>query len=139
MLHEDLRRDVDAERSSDRVFGLAFGAFLFAVAVWPLVHGRSLRFWALGASVGFVLTALVAPAVLRLPNQWWAKFGILLGNIVSPVALGVLFFGGITPLAALLRLAGKDSLRLRRDAAADSYWIKRDPPGPRPKSMVNQF
>jgi len=63
----------------------------------------------------------------------------LLNRIVSPVATGVLFFVVFTPFALILRMAGKDLLRLRRDPRAASYWIERKPPGPPPESMVEQF
>jgi hypothetical protein len=62
-----------------------------------------------------------------------------LGKLTSPIVLGLLFYGFITPLAFAMRLAGKDPLRLKFDRAADSYWIRRDPPGPEPESMTNQF
>ena len=76
---------------------------------------------------------------LALLNQWWTKFGALLHQIVSPIALGILFFLVITPIALLMRILGKDSLRMRLDPEAKTYWIKRDPPGPDADSLKNQF
>jgi hypothetical protein len=67
------------------------------------------------------------------------KLGVLLGKLVSPIALGILFYGVFFPVGVAMRLAGKDPLRLRRDAEAASYWIPRRPPGPPPDSMTNQF
>ena len=67
------------------------------------------------------------------------KFGLLLGKIVSPIALGIVFFGVLTPVAALTRIRGKDPLRLLRGKAAESYWVPRTPPGPPPGSMTHQF
>jgi hypothetical protein len=64
---------------------------------------------------------------------------VLLGALVSPLALGVLYYGVLTPLGVLMRLAGKDPLRLRREPGAASYWLPRQPPGPPPDSMTNQF
>ena len=72
-------------------------------------------------------------------NKWWTKLGVLLYRIVSPVVLGLLFYLTVTPIALLLRLLGKDPLRLRRDPDGASYWIDRTPPGPAPESMKNQF
>jgi hypothetical protein len=69
----------------------------------------------------------------------WIKLGVLLGKVVSPVALGILFYCVLMPIGIVLRMAGKDPLRLRRDSSAASYWIARRPPGPPPDSMTNQF
>ena len=139
MAHEDLTREQDVEGSSDRSFGVVFAVVFLVLAVWPLLHGETLRWWALVVAAVFGLIALVKPALLAWLNRQWMKLGILLGKVVSPIALGVLFYGVITPIGAVLRLAGKDPLRLRFDRAADTYWIRRDPPGPPPDSMTNQF
>jgi hypothetical protein len=89
--------------------------------------------------VVFVVIAILKPALLAGLNRQWLKFGILLGKVVSPVALGVLFYGVVAPIGVLMRLTGKDPLRLKLDSSANSYWIPRKPPGPPPDSMNNQF
>lgn len=95
--------------------------------------------WALVLSVIFLLLALLAPDSLALLNQCWAKFGALLHQIVSPVALAILFFLAVTPIALLMRILGKDPLRMRLDPEAKTYWITRDPAGPDADSLKNQF
>jgi hypothetical protein len=87
----------------------------------------------------FLATALLVPASLRPLNWIWFKFGLLLHKIVSPVVMGLLFFVTVTPIALLLRAGRKDMLRLKRDAKCDSYWIVRQPPGPAPETMKDQF
>ena len=139
MAHEDLTRDQHVEGSSDRAFGMVFAGVFFVIAVWPLVHGTVPRWWAFVVSAGFAGIALLKPVLLARLNRLWMKLGILLGKVVSPIALGVLFYGVLTPIGAIIRLAGKDPLRLKRDPAAISYWIPRNPPGPPPDSMTNQF
>ena len=139
MAHEDLTRVERVEGSSDRSFGLVFAMVFLVIAVWPMLDSRALRWWAVVISATFALLAVLYPSVLTLPNRWWTKFGLLLGKVVSPIALGLLFFGVITPLGAVMRLTGKDPLRLKFDRETDSYWIARDPPGPPPESMTNQF
>jgi hypothetical protein len=139
MAHEDLNREEQVEGSSDRVFGLVFAGVFLAVAGWPLLQGAGPRWWALAVAALFSLVALLAPDLLSGPNRLWMKFGLLLGKVVGPIALGVLFYGVLTPIGALMRLSGKDPLRLKRDAESQSYWIAREPPGPPPKSMTNQF
>ena len=87
----------------------------------------------------FALIALAKPALLAWLNRLWIKLGVLLGKVVSPIALGILFYGVLAPVGKVMRFAGKDPLRLKFDPGADSYWIPRDPPGPPPDSMTNQF
>jgi len=139
MAHEDLSRDQRVEASSDRSFGLVFAGVFLIVACWPLLHRGSPRWWAFVVAALFAILALWKPALLAVPNRLWTKLGLLLSKVVSPIAMGVLFYCVITPIGALMRLTGKDPLRLRRDAAANSYWIPRKPPGPPPDSMTNQF
>ncbi len=139
MSHENLNRDPHVEGSSDRSFGLVFaGAFLLIAAV-PLFHGEAVRWWATGVSAVFALVALVKPTLLAGLNRLWIKLGVLLGKVVSPIALGILFYVVITPIGLVIRLTGKDPLRLKFAPDADSYWIPRDPPGPAPDSMNHQF
>jgi hypothetical protein len=139
MSHENLNREEHIEGSSDRSFGLVFAGVFIAVAVLPLFHGESVRWWAAAVAIVFALVALVKPALLAGLNRFWIKLGILLGKVVSPIALGILFYAVITPLGFVIRLTGKDPLRLKFAPDADSYWIPRDPPGPTPDSMTNQF
>jgi hypothetical protein len=87
----------------------------------------------------FALIVLLRPGLLAPLNRQWTKLGVLLAKVVSPVALGLLFYGVIAPIGIVMRLVGKDPLRLKLDRATDSYWIRRTPPGPQPDSMNNQF
>jgi len=139
MAHEDLTREQDVEGSSDRSFGVVFAVVFLLIAAWPLLYKEGPRWWALVVSALFAMVATVRPSLLSGLNKQWMKLGLLLGKIVSPLALGLLFYGVITPIGLLLRLSGKDPLRLKFDRAADSYWIRREPPGPPPDSMTNQF
>ena len=139
MAHEDLTREQEVEGSSDRSFGVVFAVVFLLIAGWPLWYGQGPRWWALVIAVLFALVAMVKPALLAGLNRQWMKLGILLGKVVAPIALGVLFYGVVTPLGFAMRLTGKDPLRLKYDRGADSYWIKREPPGPPPDSMTNQF
>ena len=139
MAHEDLTREQIVEGSSDRVFGLVFAGVFILIAGWPLFHGETPRWWACGVAAIFALAALLKPAMLAVFNRQWIKLGVLLGKVVSPIALGLLFYGVLTPIGAVMRLTGKDPLRLRLEPGASSYWIPREPPGPPPDSMNNQF
>ena len=139
MNHEDLTREQSVDASSDRAFGLVFAAVFLLIAGWPLWHGQAVRWWSVGAAAAFALAALLKPSLLARPNRLWMRLGLVLAKIVSPLALGLLYYAVLAPFGLLVRLTGKDPLRLRRDPAASSYWIARKPPGPPPDSMTNQF
>lgn len=139
MAHEDLSREEHVEGSSDRAFGLVFAAVFAIIGLWPLLSAGPLRWWALAVAGVFAVLALALARVLAPLNRWWLKLGLLLGRFVSPVILGVLFYAVFTPIGMLMRIAGKDPLRVRHDRSAESYWISRQPPGPPADSMTNQF
>jgi len=138
-IHSTESRQEEVKGSSNRTFGLVFAAFFSLVGLWPLLREQPLRIWALGLAGGFLIAALAWPAALGLLNRGWTRFGLLLHAIVSPIALGILFYGVITPMGVIMRLTGKDSMRLKFDRKTESYWIRREPPGPAPDSMTNQF
>lgn len=125
--------------SSNRSFGLVFTVFFAVLGLMPFLHGYSMRLWPFLIAVTFLALSLVVPNMLAPLNRLWTKFGILLHGIVSPVALGIIFFMAVTPIGLLMRLFGKDSLNLKIDKTATTYWITRTPPGPAPESLKNQF
>jgi hypothetical protein len=138
-IHEDFTRAVGIKRSSDRLFGFVFAAAFVVVACVPLVHGHRIRVWALVVSGLFLAAGAFRPALVSPLNRVWFRFGRLMHQVVSSVVLGTTFFVVLTPTGWLLRLTGKDALRLRRVTERDTYWIGREPPGPTPKSMAHQF
>jgi hypothetical protein len=139
MAHEDLNRAEQVEGSSDRSFGFVFAVVFVLIGLFPLLKGGATRWWALGIAAVFAVVAVVKPSLLAGFNRQWTKLGILLGKVVSPVALGVMFYFVFTPVGLLMRLSGKDPLRLKREPDAASYWIRRQPPGPPPDSLTNQY
>ena len=137
--HEDFQRREELRGPSDRSFGWVFTAIFALVGLWPLVQGGSVRLWWLAASAAVLVLTCVRPTVLRPANRAWTRFGLLLSRVTNPIVTGALFFLVVTPLGVLLRSLGKDPLRLRPAPNAASYWIPRDPPGPKPDSMARQF
>ena len=138
-VHEDLSRTHQVKASSNRGFGWVFVIVFVVIGCWPLLAANPPRWGWLTAAAVMLLVTLVAPALLALPNRLWMKFGALLHRIVSPVILGILFYGVVTPTGLLMRAFGMDKLRIRRGGTATSYWIERQPPGPKPESMNHQF
>ena len=114
-IHEDFSRRGEIEAGSERTFGIVFSAVFAIIGLYPLWHGGEARIWVLIMAGVFLLAALVAPRILRPLNRLWSRFGLLLHKVVSPVIMGLLFFVAVTPTALIMRLAGKDPLRLRFD------------------------
>lgn len=126
-------------RTSNRTFGLVFASICGCFAVYPLIFGASFRpGWAVAAGA-FLVSGLFAPAVLAPFNQAWFRLGLVMHRVVNPVVMGVIFIVAVLPTGILMRLAGKDPMRLRRDPAARTYWIDRTPPATGTDSMKNQF
>jgi len=139
MGHESYDRPEEIQGPSNRSFGLVFAGFFAIVGLLPLVTGGQIRYWALLVGAIFLLLGLAIPAVLAPLSRVWMKFGQFLHKIVSPIVLGIMFFLVVTPIGVLMRLLGKDPLRLKLDREARSYWITREPPGPAPESLRDQF
>jgi hypothetical protein len=137
--HEVFVRDEKAVAGSDRSFGLVMAAALVAVSSLNAWHAGRLWPWTGGLAALFLAAALLRPSVLGPLNQIWLKFGLLLHRVVSPVVMALLFYGTIWPTGLVMRMLGKDLLRLKREPAAESYWIVREPPGPSPETMRDQF
>jgi hypothetical protein len=136
--HESFVRDEAAQPGSDRTFGLVMAG---ASALLSLVNGWHLGRvwpWTLAAAVLFLIAALLWPSSLRPLNRLWMKLGLLLHRIVNPIVMGLLFYGTIWPTGLVMRMRGRDLLRLKRDPSAASYWIARVP-GPAPETMKDQF
>jgi Saxitoxin biosynthesis operon protein SxtJ len=137
--HESFEREEEIHSSSERVFGLVFGVVFMLVGLWPLWQAAAPRWWSLAVGGMFVALGLVLPQALSPINYLWFKFGLVLHAIVNPIVMALLFFTTVTPIALIMRAAGKDPLRLKFDPDAPTYWITRTPPGPVPETMPRQF
>lgn len=136
---EEFARDEPPVRASERSFGFVFAVLFLLVVFWPLTGDGAPNWWALAPAVAFLLAALALPQVLRPLNLAWLRFGLLLHRIISPLILGMLFYLTVLPTGLVMRALRKDPLHLRFDRDAGSYWIERQPPGPQPESLRNQF
>jgi len=134
-----LVRDEVVKGSSDRTFGLVFTAVFLIIGAVPMIDGGAPRLWSFGIAAVILIIALATPRLLAPLNRAWMKFGLLLNSVVSPLILGLLFYLVFLPVGALIRAMGRELLRLRLQPTAKSYWIERQPPGPAPDTMKNQF
>ena len=120
---------------SNRSFGIVFFVVFLVIAFYPLINHGSIRLWAIFFSILFLFLGLMNSQYLTPLNRLWFKFGILLAKIISPIVMGLVFFGIVTPTGILMRLFKKDLLNLKNNDSK-SYWINR----PKEKSsMKNQF
>ena len=120
---------------SNRSFGIVFSIVFLLIALYPLINGENLRLWSLIISIVFIVLGIINSNLLKPLNKLWFKFGLLLGKIISPFVMGIIFFIVVTPIAILMRLLRKDLLNLKFNKN-NSYWIRKS--GPKSK-MKNQF
>lgn len=120
---------------TNRNFGLTFFLVFLIVSIWPLLYNEQIRIWSLIVGIIFLCLGLLNSKILTPLNVIWFKFGIILGKIVSPIVMGIIFFFIVTPISIIMKIFGKDLLSLKYNKQK-SYWIKKD--GPKSK-MKNQF
>ena len=125
----------DIKISSNRSFGIVFFIVFLIIAIYPLINNGDLRIWSLVISIIFLILGLINSKFLTPLNKLWFKFGLLLGRLISPIIMGIIFFFVVTPIGLILRIFGKDVLNLKKNNSK-SYWIKKN--GPISK-MKNQF
>jgi|TARA_B110000305_G_scaffold224025_1_gene269114 hypothetical protein len=110
---------------TNRNFGFVFFVVFFVIALWPVLNGEDLRIWSILISLIFLFLGIINSKILTPLNIIWMKFGLFLGGITSPVIMGIIFFGVVTPVGLLMRLFKKDLLHLRMNNKK-SYWIEKD-------------
>ena len=123
------------KKNSNRSFGILFFVVFLIISLWPLLKGNDLRIWSLIISILFLILGLLKSKFLTPLRRIWIKFGELLGKIISPIVLAVVFFIVVTPIGLFMKILRKDLLNIKF-TKDKSYWIKRDKDlGP----MKNQF
>ena len=109
---------------SNKSFGIVFFVFFLLVGIFPLLSNENIRTWSIILSIVFLILGLLSSSILSPLNKIWFKFGILLGNIVSPVVLGIVFFIRVTPTSLIMKILGKDILGLKK-SIKKTYWIEK--------------
>ena len=125
----------DIKISSNRSFGVVFFVVFLLIALYPLLNDNEIRLWSLIVSVLFLILGILNSKILSPLNKIWFKFGLLLGKIISPIIMGVIFFLVVTPIGFIMKLLGKDLINLKFNNEK-SYWIEKS--GPK-SEMKNQF
>ena len=125
----------DIKISSNRSFGLVFFVLFLIIGLWPLINNNEIKIWSIAISVVFLVLGLLNSKLLLPLNKLWFKFGLLLGKIISPLVMVIIFFLVVTPIGYLMRMLKKDLLNLKFNNEK-SYWIEKNEPK---SKMKNQF
>ena len=110
--------------SSNKSFGIVFFIVFIIISLYPLVNQEDIRIWSLVIAFIFFILALLNSKILTPINKIWTRFGLFLGNFISPIVMGIIFFFVVTPIGLLMRLFGKDILNLKKNKFS-TYWIKK--------------
>ena len=122
--------------SSNRSFGIVFFVVFLVISLYPITYSEDIRIWSLIISFIFIILGLLNSKILTPLNKLWFKFGVILGKIISPIIMGIIFFLVVTPIGLIMKVLGKDLLRLKYNKKDNTYWIEKN--GPKSK-MKNQF
>jgi hypothetical protein len=119
---------IKIDSGSEKSFGLVFAAVFAIIGLYPLISGHGFHVWALLLATALLLLAFAFPQILAIPNKVWFKFGILLGAILAPIVMALVYFVAVVPTGLITRLMGKDLLNKKIDKNAESYWLERKSP-----------
>ena len=117
-------KDSNIKIGSNKSFGIVFFIFFSIVSVFPLLKDENIRIWSLIIAIIFLILGLLNSKILTPLNKIWFKFGILLSSFVSPLVMGIVFFGIVTPTSLIMKVLGKNLLNLKK-GNKKTYWIER--------------
>ena len=112
-------------QNSNRSFGLLFFIVFLILGLWPLKNGENLNIYFITASIIFLLLGLINSKLLSPLNKSWIKLGEILGIIIAPIVMALVYFVILTPVSLIVRIFGKDLLGLKFLKENETYWIKR--------------
>ena len=113
------------KKASNRSFGLLFFIVFLIIALWPLLNSESYRLWALIISIIFLILGVIDSRILNPFQIAWIKLGEFLGKIIAPIVMFLVFFTILTLTGIILRLFGKDLLKIKKNKTCKSYWVDR--------------
>jgi len=116
--------DKNIKISSNKSFGIVFFIVFLIVSVYPIFNSGDLRVWSLIISIIFLMLGLLNSSILSPLNKLWFRFGILLGSIVSPIVMAIVFFGVVTPTSIIMKIFRKNLLGLKKNNKK-TYWIEK--------------
>ena len=120
---------------SNRNFGIVFSIVFLIIAIWPILNQNEIRIWSIIISLIFLILGLINSKFLSPLNKAWFKFGLVLGSIIAPIVMGIVFFLVVTPTGLIMKALGKDLLGLKRNKN-NTYWLEKDNSN---NNLKNQF
>ena len=129
-----MESSINIKRKNNITFGILFFVFFLIIGLYPLISNEPIRIWSIIVSLVFLIVTIIQPNLFTFLNKLWIKFGILLGKIISPIVMGLVFFFVVTPIGIFVKILKKDVMSLKRGAS--SYWITRED---KIHSMKKQF
>ena len=120
---------------SNRNFGIVFSIVFLIIAIWPILNQNEIRIWSIIISLIFLILGLINSKFLSPLNKAWFKFGLILGSVIAPIVMGVVFFLVVTPTGLIMKALGKDILGLKRNKN-NTYWLEKDNSN---NNLKNQF
>ena len=112
-------------QSSNKSFGLLFFVVFLIIGLWPLKNGENLNFYFIATSIIFLVLGLINSKLLTPLNKSWIKLGEILGIIIAPIVMALVYFVILTPVSLIVRMFGKDLLSLKLLKEKETYWIER--------------
>ncbi len=129
-----MENSINIKRKNNITFGILFFIFFLIVGLYPLISSKPIRIWSVAVSLVFLTVTIIKPNLFTFLNKLWIKFGILLGKIISPIVMGLVFFFVVTPIGVFVKVLKKDVMGLK--SGQSSYWITRED---KIQSMKKQF
>ena len=120
----NIMKNNEIKISSNKSFGIVFAIVFFLIALWPIIKSDDIRIWSLIVSIIFLILGIMNSSILTPLNKIWFRFGIFLGNFIAPVVMGIIFFFVVTPIGLIMRLLGRDLIKLKNNNE-NSYWIEK--------------
>ena len=120
---------------SNRNFGIVFSIVFLIIGIWPILNQNEIRIWSIIISLIFLILGLINSKFLSSLNKAWFKFGLILGSVIAPIVMGIIYFLVVTPTGLIMKALGKDLLGLKRNKN-NTYWLEKDNSN---NNLKNQF
>lgn len=136
----DVNTHAEVRMGSARSFGIVFSIVFAIIGLWPVIFASGgIRTWSLAIALGFLVVTIASPGALAPLNKAWFHFGMLLGKIITPIVMGLIYFLTVVPIGVIRRWTNPDPLNQTFDAELESYWVDRDPDELAASSMKKQY
>ena len=114
-----------SEKVNNRSFGILFFIVFLIIGFYPMYNGDSPNINFLILSLPFIILGLLNSKILTPLNKTWIKLGEILGLIIAPVIMAIVYFIFLTPISLVVRIFGKDLLNIKFNKKLETYWINR--------------